>query len=142
MKKTKAIIVLIMCLMFSNIYSQNTESKKYSADVPEYLLTPEFVETKTLGNLAFRDGLPSEETVKKIYDFLDVSRGVDVFLNGMPAASIYALLEGFKSTGMEPGDVGLFENLMDARSLFLTANSSTPYVFGELDIKNGPVIIH
>jgi len=131
MKKTKGIISLIMCLIFSNTYSQKTESKKYSADVPEYLLTPEFVETKTLGNLEFRDGLPSEETVKKIYDFLDVSRAVDVFLNGMPAASIYALLEGFKSAGLEPGDVGIFENLMDARSLFLTANSSTPYVFGD-----------
>ena len=34
-----------------------------------------------------------------------------------------------------------FENLMDARTLFLTANSTTPYIFGEIDLKNGPVVI-
>jgi len=61
---------------------------KYSADVPEFLLTPDKVETEFLGDLEFFDGMPSESTVRKAYDFLDLSRGVEAFLNGMPAASI------------------------------------------------------
>lgn len=32
-------------------------------------------------------------------------------------------------------------NLMDARTLFLTAQSTTPYAFAELDLKNGPMVV-
>ena len=65
--------------------------------------------------------MPSESTAQKIYDFLDLSRGVDAFLNGMPAASIHAFLEGLKQAGLEPGDLGIAEDLLDARGLLLTA---------------------
>jgi len=85
--------------------------------------------------------MPDDETVSKTYDFLDLSRGVQTFLSGMPAASIHAILEGLKEAGLKPGDLGLFEGLMDARSLFLTAQSTTPYAFAEIDLKNGPVVI-
>lgn len=114
---------------------------KYAADVPSSLLTPDKVETDLLGTLEFFDGLPNEETVDKVYDFLTVSRGVQAFLKGMPATSIYAMLEGMKNAGVKPGDIGTFDNLMDARSLFLTANSSTPYIFGEIDLKDGPIVL-
>ena len=109
----------------------NTQKPKYTADVPASLLTPDKVETQFLGDLEFFDGMPSEATVEKAYDFLDLARGVETFLNGMPATSLYAMLEGLKEAGLEPGDVGIFEGLMDARTLFLTANSTTQYIFGE-----------
>ena len=121
--------------------AQNVQKPKYAADVPEFLLTPDKVETEVLGTLDFFDGMPSESTVKKTYDFLDLSRGVDAFLNGMPAASIYAFLEGLKQAGLEPGDLGITESLLDARGLLLTAQSTTPYAFAEIDLKNGPVVV-
>jgi hypothetical protein len=99
------------------------------------------VETDFLGELEFFDGMPSESTVKKAYDFLDLSRGVEAFLNGMPATSIYAMLEGLKKAGLEPGDLGIFEDLLDARGLLLTAQSTTPYALTEIDLKNGPVVV-
>jgi hypothetical protein len=37
--------------------------------------------------------------ISKTYDFLDVARAAEAFLNGIPAASVYALLEGFKQAG-------------------------------------------
>ncbi|HSR29935.1 MAG TPA: DUF1254 domain-containing protein, partial [Anaerolineae bacterium] len=119
----------------------NTPKPKYSANVPDFVLTSDKVKTEFLGDLEFFDGLPSEDTEKKAYDFLDLSRGVHAFLNGMPAASLYAMLEGLKSIGLEPGDVGITENLLDARSLFLTGNTTTPYITGELDLKAGPVVM-
>jgi hypothetical protein len=119
----------------------SVQKMKYTAEVPESLLTPDKVETRFLGDLEFFDGLPGEATVKKTYDFLDLSRGVEAFLNGMPATSLYAMLEGLKDAGLEPGDVGIFEGLMDARTLFLTANSTTQYIFGEIDLKDGPVVV-
>ena len=131
-----------MTLLFaSSALAQDAQKPKYSADIPEFLLTPDKVKTEFLGDLKFFDGMPSESTVKKAYDFLDLSRGVEAFLNGMPATSMYAMLEGLKDAGLEPGDLALFEGLMDARTLFLTAQSTTPYAFAEIDLKNGPVIV-
>jgi hypothetical protein len=121
--------------------AQETQKSKYAADVPEFLLTPDKVETEFLGELEFFDGMPSEATVEKTYDFIDLSRGVDAFLNGMPAASIYAFLEGLKQAGLEPGDLGITESLLDARGLLLTAQKTTPYAFVEIDLKNGPVVV-
>ena len=82
--------------------SNSTNQKpKYSADVPDYLLTPDKVETEFLGKLEFFDGMHSESTVKKAYGFLDLSRGVKACLDGMPATSLYAMLEGLKDAGLD-----------------------------------------
>lgn len=61
--------------------------------------------------------MSSNAVVEKSYDVLVVSRGVEAFLSGMPAAFLYAALEGFKKVGMESGDLGITEELMDAKSL-------------------------
>jgi hypothetical protein len=42
---------------------------------------------------------------------------------------------------VKPGELGIFEELMDARSLFLTANSTTIYCMAEIDVKEGPVVV-
>lgn len=117
------------------------KAPKYKADVPASVETPDMVKTQLLGNLTFVDGMPSNDTIRKAYNFIDVARGAETFLNGIPAASVYALLEGLKEAGVKPGELGIFEDLMDARSLFLTANSTTIYCMAEIDVKNGPVVI-
>jgi len=145
MKATKefysVVFTLLIFIQPSFALAQESQKLKYAADVPEFLLTPDKVETDLLGELEFFDGMPSESTVQKTYDFLDLSRGVDAFLNGMPAASMYAMLEGLKKAGLEPGDLGITESLLDARGLLLTAQSTTPYAFAEIDLKNGPVVV-
>ena len=141
-KRIYPVVFTLLILMHSSFaLAQEPQKPKYAADVPEFLLTPDKVETDLLGDLEFFDGMPSESTVKKTYDFLDLSRGVEAFLNGMPATSIYAMLEGLKKAGLKPGDLGITENLLDARSLLLTAQSTTPYAFAEIDLKNGPVVV-
>jgi hypothetical protein len=142
-KKIIYIVVFtsITLLTAFSAWAKDAQTPKYAADVPEFLLTPDKVETDLLGDLEFFDGMPSESTVKKTYDFLDLSRGVDAFLNGMPAASIYAFLEGLKDAGLKPGDLGITESLLDARGLLLTAQSTTPYALAEVDLKNGPVVV-
>ena len=56
-------------------------SPKYAARVPESIQTPDVVETSRLGRLEFFDGMPSDETVRKVYDQLDFARGVETFLS-------------------------------------------------------------
>ncbi len=136
------IIITSLALLFaSSAVAKDELNPKYSADVPGFLLTPERTETKFLGELEFFDGFPSESTAEKAYDFLDLSRGVETFLSGIPAASIYAILEGLAEAGLKPGDIGIYEELMDAKSLFLTANSTTMYFFTELNIKDEPMVM-
>lgn len=104
--------------------------------------TPNEVET-SIGTLTFIDGAPLPETSAMVYDYLDRARGVDAFLKGIPAASVYMLIEGVKPLGaVEAHQVGIFDKLMDANSLFLTGNSSTMYVFPNLELdRDGPTVV-
>jgi hypothetical protein len=80
--------------------------------------------------------------VTLVYDNLDFMRGVQAFLDGIPAASIYAMCNGLKEgAGVDDQTFGIFETLMDARSLFLTPNSTTVYVTHCFDLENGPVVL-
>ena len=121
--------------------TEKAAAPRFKANVPDSILTPDKVQTQLLGALEFFDGMPSKATVEKAYDFLDVARGAEVFLSGVPATSVYAALEGMKSAGMKPGDLGIMEELMDARSLFLTPNTTTVYNMMEIDVKAGPVVL-
>jgi hypothetical protein len=122
-------------------WGQGQPAPTYAAKVPSYITTPDTVQTR-IGTLKFFDGLPDPETVQKVYDNLDFSRGVEAFLSGMPAASVYAACEGLSEAGVRRNEgIGVFEDLMDARSLFLTAQSTTVYVLQCLDLKDGPMVV-
>jgi len=72
-----AIIVSITIGGCSETTEQQTkESPKpeFAANVPESVTTPDKLHTDLLGDLDFFDGMPSKETVKKVYDFLDLTR--------------------------------------------------------------------
>jgi hypothetical protein len=89
------------------------------------------------------DGVPTEKTVQIVYDNLDRSRGVEVFLNYIPGVSMYGLREGPRSLGQwKSNQVVIFDKLMSSESLFLTANTSTMYAFPFLDLKmDGPTVV-
>jgi hypothetical protein len=134
-------IIALMAVACSPVWAQVGGTPTYKADVPQSLRTPDTVETELLGTLEFFDGLPSDETVQKALDFLDLSRASEAFLTGMPGTSIYAMLEGLKQVGAEPGDLVLWENFGDARTLALTFNTSTPYAFAEINVKDEPAVV-
>ena len=50
--------------------------------------------------LEFFDGVPLPETVTKAYDALDLMRGIEVFLNAVPGASLVAMRNGLRSAGV------------------------------------------
>ncbi len=111
------------------------------APPPPSVLTPGRVETR-LGTLEFFDGLPTEQTVQKLYDQLDFARGVRAFLETIPGASMMAMRKGMEEVGALPNYTVLVTgSLMDARSLFLTPNSETVYAFAWLSLKGGPMVV-
>lgn len=101
---------------------------------------PDSVETR-IGTLEFEDGAPSAATARKVYDALDFTRALNVYNNSFRGASALALKKGFEDVGAGSGDIIIFEELMDASSLFLTANADTVYYLGWIDLSKGPVVI-
>jgi hypothetical protein len=115
---------------------------KMTTDIPESIIIPDKVETR-IGTLEFFDGFPSDETVQKAFDYLDFSRGVNIFLDEMSAASMVALRNGHKDFGVENSNqVAIFETLMDSKSLWLTPNTETVYASTFLNLKiDGATVI-
>lgn len=104
--------------------------------------TPDNVNT-SIGTLRFIDGAPLPETADRVYDYIDTMRGVDIFLKGIPAASVQGLMDGPRVIGMKKSNqVVIFDKLMDSKSKYLTGNTSTMYVFATLDLKvDGPTVL-
>lgn len=114
----------------------------YNYRIPEKIMTPDRVETR-LGTLRFFDGLPDAETVTKLYDNLDLIRGVETFLNGIPATSIEGLRHGHLDLGLDGSHKALiFDTLLDSAPLMLTGNTDTVYCSVFLDLeRDGPTVV-
>jgi hypothetical protein len=116
--------------------SQILASARAAIGVPDVLASP-------LGDLHFFDGVPSLESVETIYDLLDLVRGIEVYLNTIPGASLVAMRNGFRSVGVDgPGLLGYTAPRANSGSFFLTANTETPYGSMFLDLNaDGPTVI-
>jgi hypothetical protein len=110
-----------------------------SAETLKSISTPDTVETR-IGALDFTDGMPSQNTVNKIYDNLDFTHAFEAFVNTMQGASTAALRKGFLEAGVKDNEILIFSELMDAKSLFLTANADTVYFLGFIDLSKGPMV--
>ncbi len=108
--------------------------------IPPSLVTPDKVDT-AIGTLNFHDGQPSKATLDQVYDHLDYTHALRAFSDTLQGVSIYALRKGLKDIGVKDNEVIVFSELMDAKSLFLTANADTMYVIGSLDLTKGPVVV-
>lgn len=107
---------------------------------PSGLVTPDKLKS-SIGVLEFQDGVPTVETAQKTSDMLDLIRGVNVYNNSFRGASAYALGKGFQSIGAEDNSIVIFSKLMDANSLFMTANADTVYYMGVVNLSKGPMVI-
>jgi hypothetical protein len=120
--------------------AQDAPKMKMSTDIPQSITTPNSVETR-IGTLKFFDGFPDKATVEKVYDNLDFQRGVQAYLTGLPAVSIAGARSGITGFGPANQTAVIAEHLLDSKSLFLTANTTTPYTLLYLDTKNGPLVL-
>ena len=108
--------------------------------IPPSITTPDRVES-SIGTLEYKDGAPSKETVAKAYDYLDLMHGVEAFVNAYQGASVAAIFKGMEEAGVPNNTALIFSELMDAKSLFLTANADTVYFWVNLDVTQGPIVV-
>ena len=77
----------ILALLAGVSWAQPTPG--FNNKIPESILTPDTVETK-LGTLKFFDGIPDEKAAAALFANLDLNRGLQALLNGMPASNFEA----------------------------------------------------
>ncbi len=129
-------------LLMANVLHASKPTPGFDYKIPDEIMTPNKVKTR-IGDLSFYDGIPTKETLDRVYDNLDFIRGVDVFLNFIPATSIEGIRMGTNSMGaVASNEVLIFDDLMDSAPLFLTGNTDTVYATAMLDLeKNGVTVI-
>lgn len=110
------------------------------APIPPSISTPDRVDSR-IGTLQFRDGAPSAATLEKVYDNLDYTRAFEAFVNTMQGVNAAAIRKGLMDVGVKDNEIVVFSRLMDAKSLFLTANADTVYFIGTLDLTKGPMVL-
>ncbi|MBM1004284.1 MAG: DUF1254 domain-containing protein, partial [Desulfofustis sp. PB-SRB1] len=132
--------LILLLVIGTTGLAQNTPG--YNNKIPKSIMTPDHVETP-IGDLNFFDGMPDEATVQKLYDNLLFMRGVEAFLNGIPATSIEAIRLGNAEVGAKrASDVVIFDKLMDSDPLFLTGNTDTVYATAILELdRDGPTVV-
>jgi hypothetical protein len=136
-----AMLGIIVSFLIVSVAFAKDVTPGFTQEIPTNIMTPDKVKTR-IGELSFYDGIPSKETLDKVYNNLDFIRGVDVFLNFIPANSVEALRIGMKSMGVDQAnEVLIFDDLLDSTSLFLTGNTDTVYACAVLDLERDGVTV-
>jgi hypothetical protein len=130
-----ALLMLFFMVAMPGFAAAQTTTK-----IPAEITTPDRVETR-IGTLEYKDGVPTVETAERVRDTLDFTRALNAYNNSFRGASAYALGKGFQSIGAEDNSIVIFSELMDSRSLFLTANSDTVYYVGIINLSKGPMVL-
>ena len=126
--------VLVNCSAMTGIAVAQDATPGFNTKIPESVLTPDTVDTR-IGTLKFFDGIPDAEAAKALFANLDLNRGLQAILNGMPAANFEAGRRGHMALGQkEANQAIIFDGLMDSSSLFLTGNAGTVYLTSFLNL--------
>ncbi len=132
------VLCTFICLKANSLSAQT--KYKMTTDIPSSITTPDKVDTR-IGELKFVDGFPDPETVNKVYDNLDFQRATQAYLTALPIVSVEGARRSCLSFGPANQTVSISEQLLDSKSLFLTANTTTPYTIAWLDLKDGPLVL-
>ena len=84
-------LTLFLSVTFALVFCMGQfAAAEVSKEELKSISTPDSVKT-SIGELKFFDGVPTDDTVKKLYDNLDRMRGTQVFLNTIGGASMYRI---------------------------------------------------
>ena len=95
------------------------------------------------GDFLFHGGYPERKSAQDLLDLQTLLRAVDVYTTQMMRVSEVATREGTRAFGATtPQHVVIWEQLMDAQTVLLTANTETVYAMAHLDLAaDGPTVV-
>ena len=113
---------------------------RFSTPTPPGVAVPPTLDTR-LGTLRFDGGLPDAASTNKLLDNLDFQRAVQAYLLALPPVNQLANRSAILSLGPANRTVPIWEQLVDSRTVELTANDNTPYTWFWLDLRKGPLVL-
>lgn len=140
MSKPFCALTVVLAIAACPCLGQTLPPMKMTTPVPPSVTTPDQIPTR-LGELNFFDGVPDEATVEKVYNFLDFQHAYQAYMSGIKIASMDAIRRGILEFGPANTTAVLFEELMDSKALFLTANTTSVYMFSWLELGDEPMVI-
>lgn len=115
-------------------------SQKFSTPMPPGVAAPATLETR-FGKLRFEGGVPDAASTDKLLENLIFQRAVQAYLLGLPPVNQLANRQAILSMGPANLTVPIWEQMVDSRTIELTANDNTPYTWSWLDLRNGPMVL-
>ena len=133
------IFTVITILLFSTsvLYAQN---KRTYAPLDKSVPTAKTINSK-IGKLEFPLGYPTDKTAQMLEDEMLYIHAVTAYTNTIQGASLWALRKGFAQLGVNDGDFIVSPEMVDGKSLMLTANMDTYYFWGNIDLAEGPLVV-
>ena len=88
-------------------------------------------------------GYPTDDAAERLRELQLFNRATEVYLTQLMPVSEMALRQGLRSFGAtKPTQVVVWEQLMDAKTVLLTASTETVYAISHLALKDdGPTVI-
>lgn len=135
-------LALAVCLLTTVAVAPSTVAETYKMATPiaPGVATPDHLET-SIGTLTLHDGVPTAETAVRIYENLDRSRALQAYLLGLPIVNQIAMRNALREYGPVNTTDVIWENLVDSKTVELTANDNTVYSFIWLDTTKGPLVV-
>ena len=138
MRKNQLFIVITILLFSTSVlYAQN---KRTYAPLDKSVPTAKTINSK-IGKLEFPLGYPSNKTAQMQEDEMLYIHAVTAYTNTIQGASLWALRKGFAQLGVNDGDFIVSPEMVDGKSLMLTANMDTYYFWGNIDLAEGPLVV-
>jgi hypothetical protein len=133
-RMASAIVVVITALCASLPAHAQTE--------PHGWLNTEALATR-YGDFEFKNGYPAGDSASRLLETQKLNRAIDVYTTQMMRVSEIATRQGMRAFGAKtPQHVVIWENLMDAKTVLLTANTETVYALGHIALgADGPTVI-
>jgi hypothetical protein len=132
--------LLLTVAIVAAVQPVQAETYKMTTPIAPGVATPDTMET-SIGTLKLRDGFPTPETTSKIWDNLDRSRALQAYLLAIPIVNQAGMRDSLLKFGPVNSTNVIWENLVDPKTVELTANDNTIYSFIWIDTKNGPVVV-
>lgn len=109
---------------------------------PHGWLCTETLKTR-FGDFPFENGYPAGDTAQRLFELQTLNRATEVYTTQVMRVAERALQAGLAAFGAaRPNQVVVWENLMGASTLLLTANTETVYAITHLNLKaDGPTVV-
>jgi hypothetical protein len=113
---------------------------KMTTPIAPGVATPDTLKT-SIGTLHLSDGVPNPDTIEKIYDNLDRSRALQAYMLAIPMVNQASMRDSLRKFGPDNQTDVIWEDLVDPKTVELTANDNTIYNFIWTDTHKGPVVL-